>query len=139
VKLIVPLLFSAAALLACSSANAQYRYGYSSPVRAYSQPRVYVPTPAPSPGYRWNPSTPPAYYQQQNRVAIQQFGQVYRQYQQNPYVNAARLSWSGVQCAGGALVAVGTDGAGAVIFARTGYACTQAGLAAWRYGQALGS
>lgn len=134
------------ALLAAAprTANAQQR----TPIIYRGGPIVrYAPAPVPRPlprpvvlpqgptlGYRWNPYAPPSYYRQQN----QQYVQAYRQVRQNPYVNSGALAWNGVKCAGGALVAVGTNGAGLPVLASTGYACTQAGIAAWRYGQALG-
>jgi hypothetical protein len=100
-------------------------------------PRAVTVPQGPALGYRWNPYAPPSYYQQQNQPYVQAYRQV-QQIRQNPYVNSGNLAWNGVQCAGGALVVVGTDGVGLPVLARTGYACTQAGLAAWRYGQALG-
>src|SRR5437879_6494010 len=87
----------------------------------------------PAPG-TWYPYASPSYYQQQS----QNWTQAYRQIQQNPYVISGGLAWNGVKCAGGAIVVAGTDGLGLPVLANTGYSCTQAGLAAWRYGQALG-
>lgn len=103
-------------------------------------PPVRMPPPVrvgPPIGYRWNPYTPPSYYRQQNQQFRQAYGR-YQQIQRNPYVASGNLAWHGVRCVGGALVIVGTDGLGAPAYAYTGYQCTQAGIAAWRYGQAVG-
>lgn len=117
-------------------ASAQYRFGFSSQPRYVAQPRIYGPmagsTPQILPRNYW--------IQQQGRayVGARTIYQGYQQIQRNPYVNSGQLGWNGVQCAGGALAIVGTDGAGFPIYGRTAYSCGQAGMAAWRYGQALG-
>lgn len=93
---------------------------------------------SPPMGSTWNPNLPSAYYRQQNVYAGQAASQAYNYYKTNPYAQAGRIAWNGTQCIGGALVAVGTDGAGALVLAKTGRSCVQAGIAARQFGQSIG-